>query len=790
MQAITLDLNKSICGADGVSIGAEIHFSLKPFITFLKERADREKTAKIHFYNYLLEQFALFPELMFPISSENTARYNHLFELIYTALSPIINDEHEQLWALSKPVTPCFYYGTDAFYNILLDKKTDNIKQDLRLPSQSEMEKSTLMNFYNIILQKFYNFSLSTHQYTIKSILDQETHLLKYYRLNIDSRFLEITSKMPLPEINLQIAKEYLKDESTSLEMLTKLLPPEMFKIEGVTVVTIVDVTGEYALESIKNTIIDHNQCEVGWSSEKITSSLKSLAGTDAVSFGLLPYLKLNDKTLLYSHEGFESVIIKQAKANHLPEAEYDHLVSDFVANPRKLIFPEINLEESSEYPMLQLIHDSGVRSYALFPLYYNAKLVGGLELYAFDPLVFSGNVIANIENALPLLAQLYHNIIIDFNNEIMNVITDKFTALQSSVQWRFNEAAYRYLKSGDWEKDLPVEQVYFKDVNPFYGAIDIRNSSIERNMMIRKDLFTHFELLETTLGNLKSKIPGSLEAELPKQQQYVSGQKNFEDMSDREIMKTDDYLQRQLPPYLNLLKDEHPEAKEIIDGYFEVTQAGGKIFENRENYELSMQMINHAVNRHLDDFNTELQQIYPCYFEKFRTDGVEFDIYLGQSISPDRPFNDDLLADFRYRQLKVIAEIARTTANLTPHLPINLETTQLIFVYGKLIDISFRIDEQRFDVEGSYNIRYQMVKKRIDKAHIRDSNERLTQPGKIAIVYFNSTEAQEYMVYIRRLQALKLLTDVVEYIEVEELQGVEGLKALRVEVAMTNSLN
>jgi len=119
----------------------------------------------------------------------------------------------------------------------------------------------------------------------------------------------------------------------------------------------------------------------------------------------------------------------------------------------------------------------------------------------------------------------------------------------------------------------------------------------------------------------------------------------------------------------------------------------------------------------------------------------------------------------------------------LTPHLPIPLETTQLIFVYGKLIDISFRLDEQRFDVEGSYNIRYQMVKKRIDKAHVRDSTERLTQPGKIAIVYFNTAEAVEYLAYIHRLQALQLLAETVEYLDVEELQGVEGLKALRVRV-------
>ena len=789
MQAITLDLNKCICGIGEGGIGADIQLSLKPFISFLEERVSREKTAKIHFYNYLLEEFAAYPELMLPIPPGSTEKYNHLFELIYTALSPVINDEHEQLWALSKPVAPCFYYGTNAFYNILLDKKTAALKPALKLPSEEEMEKSMLTNLYKLVLQKFYNFTLGGQDFNIKSFVDEETHLLKYYRLNVDARFLEITSKMPLPELSMDSVKEYMKDEINTLEVLTRLLPPDMFKIEGISIVTIVDVTAEYALESIKNTIIEHNQCQIGWSNDKIVTALQSIIGTDTILFGLLPYIRLNNKILLYSHDGFESVVIQQAKKNGAPEAEYTALVDEFVLNPRRLIFPEINLEQSAEYPMMKLIHESGVKSYALFPLYYNAKLVGCLEMYTYNAEAFDGNILSKIEIALPLLAQLYQNIIVDFNYEIMTIVTDKFTALQSSVQWRFYESAYNYMKSGGWEKDLPIDPVYFEDVHPFYGAIDIRNSSIERNLMIRKDLYTHFELLETTLGNLKQKVHGNLEYEMPAPH-AASGLKNFEELSDREIMKTDDYLQRQLPPYLNLLKDEHPEAKGIIEDYFEVTREGGKIYENQENYELSMQMINHAVNRHLDEFNQELQEIYPCYFEKFRTDGVEFDIYIGQSISPDRPFSDALLADFRYRQLKVIAEIARTTANLTPHLPIHLETTQLVFVYGKLIDISFRIDEQRFDVEGSYNIRYQMVKKRIDKAHIKDSTERLTQPGKIAIVYFNSTEAKEYMAYIRKLQALHLLTDRVEYIEVEELQGVEGLKALRVEVAMANSLN
>ena len=68
----------------------------------------------------------------------------------------------------------------------------------------------------------------------------------------------------------------------------------------------------------------------------------------------------------------------------------------------------------------------------------------------------------------------------------------------------------------------------------------------------------------------------------------------------------------------------------------------------------------------------------------------------------------------------------------------------------------------------------------------IKETNERLTQPGKIAIVYSNQKELQEYEEYIRFLQKKDILKDGnIEMLELEELQGVRGLKAIRVEINM-----
>ena len=85
--------------------------------------------------------------------------------------------------------------------------------------------------------------------------------------------------------------------------------------------------------------------------------------------------------------------------------------------------------------------------------------------------------------------------------------------------------------------------------------------------------------------------------------------------------------------------------------------------------------------------------------------------------------------------------------------------------------------------MDGAYNVRYEIIKKRIDKAVVRGTAERLTQPGKIAIVYAHSTEAAEYRDYIDYLQRLGYLTRDVEELELDELQGAQGLRALRVTV-------
>lgn len=129
------------------------------------------------------------------------------------------------------------------------------------------------------------------------------------------------------------------------------------------------------------------------------------------------------------------------------------------------------------------------------------------------------------------------------------------------------------------------------------------------------------------------------------------------------------------------------------------------------------------------------------------------------------------------------MAAIAKLTHALLPEMPTPLHTTQLIFVHNNVINIGFRADERKFDVEGAYSIRYQMIKKRIDKVHIRDTEERLTQPDKIVLIYFDKGDMHDYLPFINYLQKKGVLHHDLEELELEDLQGLTGLKALRVGV-------
>ena len=171
---------------------------------------------------------------------------------------------------------------------------------------------------------------------------------------------------------------------------------------------------------------------------------------------------------------------------------------------------------------------------------------------------------------------------------------------------------------------------------------------------------------------------------------------------------------------------------------------------------------------------------MFPHYFEKQKTDGVDYTIYVGQALVEDGKFDPLYMRNLRLWQLMVACGIAARIARLKERLAMPLDVTNLVLVQHAPLAIRFREDEKRFDVDGAYNARYAIIKSRVDKAVVRGGTERLTQPGQIAIVYSQPGEAAEYRDYIEYLQSLSYLTRDVEELESTSCRARRAARAAR----------
>ncbi|WP_033402908.1 GAF domain-containing protein [Dyadobacter beijingensis] len=764
MRALPLDLDSAI--------------SLMPYVRFLEKRIAEERTLKSAFYKNILHHFREnnLPEGDIPL--EEAAQYSDFFEYIYGTLSAPLASEHQLAWGMSFPLYPYIFYGTDLLFEMLNTKPFEQHYELQKNPDDYQRERLHLI--YTLILQRLYNFQVPVKIQQYHAWTDVHTGLLRYFEVLVSPEFVEVSAKKELPELNFVEIYAHFSEKDGHLQ-LQKMLPLGMFKFRGFAVITVTDVTARMAVENIKKVQFNRIPGDSPSRYQRIIQSLKTLVQNNRIEFDLFPFVRVNGQAVYGYEQAGTGVLFQIWGENRLTPEEFRRQAESYAAKPVSFFSSDIQSEDARQIGWLTPFRNLNVRSLALVPLFVEQKLVGVLCMHTWEDERFDEKKMAWLEMAFAPVAQLLNIYIEEFNLELEGIIKEKFTSIQPAVQWKFNDAAWHYLHRR--KKGLPEvsENIAFFDVYPLYGAIDIRNSTNERNTAIRADLGHYLgkldELLNALLPFDRSSLMQELRFHTSKWQQSVQ-QGELNSTSENNLTN---FLNEEARNYLVHLSQQDARTTALIEDYLGLTHAAqGEVHRNRQNVDRSMELINTAVNRYFEDEKDTLQQSYPCYFEKFRTDGIEYDIYIGQSIAPDRPFSHFHLKNLRLWQLSSMIEVAKLTRSLLADMPMALHTTQLIFVHNHMIDISFRADERKFDVEGAYNIRYQMIKKRIDKVRIKYSDERLTQPDKIALIYLHHRDIEDYLPFIHYLQETNALDPVTEELELEDLQGLSGLRALR----------
>jgi hypothetical protein len=446
-------------------------------------------------------------------------------------------------------------------------------------------------------------------------------------------------------------------------------------------------------------------------------------------------------------------------------------------------------IEDLMRYPARSALEDAiiqrGVRNMVVAPLYYQDELIGTLDLGSPIPGDLNAIQAMKLGEVLPLFSMAIKRSMEELNHTVQAIIKEKYTAIHPSVEWRFRKAALNFMLQQHAGALSEIEPIVFEEVYALYGASDIRGSSTLRNAVIQADLLEQLHLARAIFVAAYRQKPLPFFDEFA----YRIGKKIAAlevGLSSGDEATLLDFLGREVEPLFDHLQEFGRGVCEHIEAYrTAVDPTLGVLYRRRKDFEESVTLVNETISACLDEEEGKAQAMFPHYFEKHKTDGIDYGIYVGASLVEDGKFDRLYLRNLRLWQLMVMCRVGRKADRLKEHLRVPLDTAHLILVQSTPLSIRFRPDEKQFDVDGTYNIRYEIIKKRIDKAVIKGTAERLTQPGRIAIIYSQSREAEEYREYIDYLRASGYLTDDVEDVDLEDLQGIQGLKALRVTVAM-----
>lgn len=713
-------------------------------------------------------------------SAEQLAPHNHLIEQLMAVVVPLTHSE-DWLAAGMTPFRMEVFFGTPRFMEMLaIAEVTADDETCSDYTTKEERQRAEILEAYHVILNTYYNVDLGLRFPTVFRIA-LENNLNVYYRVHVDPQFVDIDVVGDLPELTPDDISR-LAANPMDLDLWYSLLPAENFVFRGFTTITLIDVSEHETNSRLKNDLLERDALMSPVKLDRIEGHLRDLMGIPDLRIGVIGL----------ETGRFEDIDESRTLGRSL--LRHDNCV------------PECAMRDQSSYAELfsrgeaivisdldsctfctgfeHHIREQGLRGLLLAPLKDSGRIVGVLELATSEPDRLTAFSVIQLTNVVSLFAAAMMRSLDEHHDRIQALIKEEFTSIHPSVEWRFRRAAERLERSIQEGEKREPEDIVFEDVYPLYGLSDIRDSSIQRNRAIQADLIEQLGLALSVIVEASSYQPlpalDELGFRIARFVQTIEAGLS----SDAEVGALG-FLRNDVEPLFERLAGSRESIRSKVEEYRSaVDNTLGVLYKRRRNYEESVALVNKTVSDFLQKRQSEAQAMFPHYFEKFETDGVDYNIYVGAEIAEDETFDILYLRNLRLWQLQTMCGVVWQLAASKGKLPVPLEVAHLVLVQDFPIAIRFSKDEKRFGVDGAYNARYMIVKKRIDKARVLGSSERITQPGKIAVVYSQQKERREYMRYLDYLIAAGYVEDNIEDLEVEPLQGVTGLRALRVTVS------
>jgi len=778
MTTMNADIAQKLADADGFPF--ETQLSLAPLIRFWDELAG-EESVRGELARSLQQSVRQSLELHAPIQDLAVLeRHRSLLDALMGAVFPPAFMDQAPMAAMI-PFRFRSIYGSRAFARTFV-AADGGMRGQLNVGAHA-LENFRLQNAYALALFRVYGIEVPVDHALTLTTADPETGLDRHFKISFEGRFVDVEPVRPFPPLDEE-RRQRLAAHAVDLDGLAALIPAGSVRFSGFSVFKAIDVTDQEVLSAIKRELIDKESIVSNARFDALQAKLRTLFHR--------PELRLS----LAAIEGPRVLVLNsghRAASGNLFDACVQHKTGDFTGSIYEQaivrdepIFVDDLAAVAVRTPTEEtLLNKKGMRSVVIAPLHYQGQPIGTLSLASPNPGDMNSRLSARLAEVLPLFSMAVKRSVDELHARIQAFIKEKATAIHPVVEWRFQQAVLESLEQpsarGLAGGELPP--IVFRDVYPLYALFDVRGSSAHRSAAVQADLLTQLGLARDVLraaydartlpilDHLTDRIDAYRSA-------IAANLESGDELGVAAFLKADvEVLFDHIRAFGTSVGDRVVAYRDAVD------PAVGLVYARRKDFDQSVTMINEAISSYLDLEEQAAQSMFPHYFERQKTDGVDYTIYVGRSLREDGVFDPLYVKNLRLWQLMVACGVALRAERLKAQLPIVLEITSLILIQHAPLAIRFRGDERRFDVDGAYNVRYEIMKKRIDKTMIRGTDERLTQPGKIALVYSHGSEAQEWREYIEYLQELGYLTRAVEELPLDELEGAQGLRAIRVTV-------
>jgi GAF domain-containing protein len=754
--------------------------SLEPLLDFWEFKVADKCEHMAGMFNHFKDRLSQIPELKGDIKDIGVLNEHYdLLRPLMTAVFPPATFEKE----ISGALTPCTFepfFVSPEFQRIFIDN--DNfVKAVLEKNPEAHVEKKRL-RIYLLILERIYGISCQRlESVDIKILPDQETGLDRYYGVTADFQFVRIRPLQP-PRKFTEDELDEITNHITTISVLEKYINLADFEFSGFTLVRALDVTESEVISALERDLIDQHSIFSAEGIRLLELRLQTLFQNPEMSLAIAALC--GDQIMIIKTDCDSDINCLFSNSKHLNLKEIEGSLWMEAAFGSGVYRVSDLARRENRVPVEEQALAAGVRSMLLSPLRYQGEMIGLLEVFTRTPNGLGPLDTNLMEQVTPIFSVALKRGLDEMDKQVQSIIKEKCTAVHPSVEWRFEQAAIRHMervRHGDAASEM--EPIIFKDVVPFYGQSDIRGSSLARNRGIQEDLTQQLSLAMDVMTASVPLRPWPILKEFTHRLQTRMEQisKGVTSSDESAVFHL---LTNEVAPTFGDLKHLSPEVAAKIDAYESALYpVAGMVYNKRKDYEDSVFQLNQALSAYLDQEDGKIQESFPHYFEKRQTDGVDYMMYIGAAMNESQQLASFHIQDMTLWQLILSCGLAWHTEKIKPKLKVPLDTCHLILVNHTPLSIRFRFDEKRFDVDGAYDVRHEIIKSRLDKALVKGTGERLTQPGRIAVVYSTPSEGREIRQHIEFLTARDKLKNDMEVLELDDLPDVRGLKALRVGV-------